>query len=153
MRDNDVGRVLDLLNSWPLDRSYGKLTWDRLVERLGESGRTWSRQTLCVKTEIAEAFQRLKQALRGGDDNSPQGPADREPPMDPALDLLQRKLENQRAENEQLKRVLRGHEERFIRYQYNAQRHGVSIDELAMPLPPSPDPSSVAERMNKRIVQ
>jgi hypothetical protein len=149
MRDDDVQRVVDLLNRWPLDGAYGKLTWDRLIDRLAQSGRTWTRQALCVKTEIAEAFQRSKQLLRGSGVEKP-GP---EPPVDPAVDLLQRKLENLRAENERLERLLRGYDERFIRYQYNAQRHGLSTSELAMPLPPSPDPSSVAERRKKQAAR
>jgi hypothetical protein len=35
--------------------------------------------------------------------------------VDPAIDLLQRKVENLRAENERLERLLRDYDERFIR--------------------------------------
>jgi hypothetical protein len=151
MRDDDVQRVVDLVNLWPLDNSYGKLTWDRLIDQLAQGGRMWTRQALFAKKEIAEAFQRAKQLLRGsGGEKSPLRPVDPEAPVDPAVELLQRKLENLRTENERLERLVRDYDERFIRYQYNAQRHGLSISELAMPLPPSPDPSSVAERTRKR---
>jgi hypothetical protein len=154
IRDNDVQRVVDLLNRWLLDGSYGKLTWDRLIERLAQSGRTWTRQPLCVKTEIAEAFKRSKQELRDrGDAEARLKSIGAGTPVDPAVDLLQRKVENLRAEKKQIERLLRDYDERFIRYQYNAQRHGLSINELAMPLPPSPDPSSVAERAKRRAVQ
>jgi hypothetical protein len=149
MRDDDAQRVIALLNRWPLDRVHGKLTWDRLIDKLAESGHTWTRQALCAKIEILEAFQRSKQLLRGSGIEKT-GSEGAKPPLDPAIDLLQRKLENLRAENERLEQLLRDYDERFIRYQYNAQRHGLSISELAMPLPPSPDPSSVAERARKR---
>jgi hypothetical protein len=151
MRDDDVQRVVDLLNLWPLDNSYGKLTWDRLIDHLAHGGRMWTRQALFAKKEIAEAFQRAKQLLRGSvGEKSPRGSADPEVPIDPAVDLLQRKLGNLRAENERLERLLRDYDERFIRYQYNAQRYGLSIGELARPLPPSPDPSIVAQRARER---
>ena len=147
MTDADVERAVRLLDEWPRGRR-GRLSWDRLKSALEESGRTWSRQTLDAKPEIARAFQTAKKKLRNGRDPAPASAQPDEeaiPPIDPAIELLQRKIAGLEAEIVRLTAALGRYDERFIRYQRNAQLRGMTIDELNRPLPPSPDDSGTPE--------
>lgn len=151
MTDADVDRIVHLLAHWPHDSKYGKLTWDRLISRLALTGPTWTRQALFAKPEIATAFQEAKKQLRGEPRKEPRDQiSDPETLTDPAVGVLEKKVASLEAEVDQLKRVLRDYDERFIRFQYNAQRRGVSIAELNMPLPSSPDDSGTPADRPKR---
>lgn len=150
MTDADVDRAVHLLAHWPYDSKYGKLTWGRLIDQLALTGPTWTRQTLFAKPEIAAAFQEAKSQLRGEPRRDPRDAIpDPEASIDPAVGVLQKKVTSLETEVERLNRILRDYDERFIRFQYNAQRRGVSIAELNMPLPPSPDDSGTREDRSK----
>jgi hypothetical protein len=144
MRDADIDRVVHLLGAWSKDRKYGKLTWDRLIARLEQSGRTWTRQALFAKEKVAEAFERAKDEIRGVAPKAARKQSD-----DSAVALLESKIASQQVEIDSLTRTLRDYDERFIRYQHNAQRRGVTVAELNMPLPESPHGSPSDGRKRK----
>jgi hypothetical protein len=136
MTATDVDSVLQLLEAWPLDRRHGKLTWNRLIAVIATKGTSWTRQTLFAKPEIAKAFTEAKRQLKGEAELADQSASI--PAADPAVDLLRRRIAALEEEIQRLNTTLRNYDERFVRYQHNAQRHGISVAELTQPLPPAP---------------
>lgn len=118
-------QVLEALDGWK-----GKLTWDLLLNAVEAlTGHRYSRFTFADYPEIANAFSLRKEYLRGT------LPRIRGEPTDERLraaiekiDRLQAKVERLQAENNLLS-------EQFVTWAINAERKGVTMDMLNMPLP------------------
>jgi hypothetical protein len=124
MTDENVAKVIELLDSWST-----KLTWERLIEALrAEIGITYSRFTLSERPRIAHAFALRKEVLRGTVARGPRTINDgRVLAVLECSGRLKATAERLSAENNLLL-------EQFITWAVNAERHGVSMDMLNQPL-------------------
>lgn len=129
LTDKDISNVCELLDDWPTD---AKLTWDRLVEAVAHDYKlTTTRQTLQKQVRIKNAFKEVKAIVSG---NTPKAAArNRHLPSSlkaaaDQLDKRERTIARLEAENT---RFL----EQFQTWLYNANQHGISIDQLNEPLP------------------
>jgi hypothetical protein len=122
LTQDDVRRVVGLIKIWKFE-----LTWDLLVDTCNEVYNiTTTRQALARKTEIKEEFLIRKKALKTGVDESPR-PND----INSAHARIN-KLVSRVKELEEQNSIYR---EKFIRWQYNAESHGIGKDKLDRPLP------------------
>jgi len=120
----DVSKVIGLIQTWPDTR----ITWPLLVERVSSYlGQSWTRQALERHEPIKTAYQAVRDGRRRARASSP---------VDPAETVWKRRAEALHAEVEELKRRLERYEERFVRYEYNASKHGLKSGVLGQPLPP-----------------
>ncbi len=108
------------LAEWETGRYGKKLGWAILSKAFG-----YSRQALSANKRIKAAYDQAKQVLRDGVskmDNFEKATAQYE------------QLMNQVAELEK-----QSHEfiQKYIRWQFNAERLGISIEQLNAPIPPS----------------
>lgn len=122
LTEHDIRVLIDLIDAFP-----GKLTWDGLCDKAGEVlGFRPTRQTLNTHLTIKSAFDAKKKHLKTG-----LMPSKRPASLAIAEQKI-RKLESEAArlalENERLI-------EQFIRWQYNAQKRGVSKAMLEEHLP------------------
>ncbi|WP_313551696.1 hypothetical protein [Pseudomonas sp.] len=118
----DINVIINLIDSWE-----GKLTWDAVCNEVaGLISTRPTRQTLYAHDRVKAAFVDKKALQRTG-----RQPSKRPPSLAIAEQRINR-LENEnyrlKAENDRLL-------ERFIRWQYNAQKRGVSQEALDAPLP------------------
>jgi hypothetical protein len=109
-----------MLDGW---ESGERLTWERLVVRVEEFLRhRWTRQTLEANPDIKAAYLRQRDREIAGK------PAPK--PKDPVEVVQKRQVDALNAEIASLKRTLAGYEERFVRYEYNAYRAGITSEQL-----------------------
>ena len=120
--------VLDLLDSWS-----GPLTWNRLIAKVkSETGHEYSRFTFADYPRIADAFTLKKKAISGTLAKPPSSPRDVQ--VQAALAQAARL----RAKAERLERENALLKEQFFIWARNADRHGLTEEQLyAMP-PMSP---------------
>lgn len=124
LTDERIAIVLETLDMWK-----GKLTWELLLDMVERnSGYRYSRFTFAEYPEIANAFSLKKDALRGA------LPRVRSEPRDERVrsaiaqaDRYKAKVERLEAENQLLT-------EQFVTWAINAERKGVTIDMLNVPL-------------------
>ena len=103
---------------------HTRITWEALGTRVARNlGIHPARSTLSRNKEIAVAYRTRKTHLRAGPDTSV---SDRFPT---------KRLKRLSAENAQLKRQLQLLEEQFVRWQYNARKHGLTRAQLDAPMP------------------
>lgn len=122
LTEHDIRVLIDLIDAWP-----DKLTWDGLCDRGAEVfGFRPTRQTLNSHLVVKSAFDAKKKHLKTG-----LMPSKRPASLAIAEQRI-RKLESETArltlENERLI-------EQFIRWQYNAQKRGISKAMLEEHLP------------------
>jgi hypothetical protein len=122
LTEHDIRVLIDLIDAWP-----GKLTWEGLCDRGGEVfGFRPTRQTLNTHLAVKSAFDAKKKYQKTG-----LMPSKRPASLAIAEQTI-RKLESETArlkfENERLI-------EQFIRWQYNAQKRGITKAMLDEHLP------------------
>lgn len=122
LSEHHIRVLVDIIDAWA-----GKMTWDGLCDRAGEVlGFRPTRQTLSTHIAIKTAFHAKKTHLKTGN-----LPTKRPASLGIAEQRI-RKLESEIArvilENE-------GLVEQFIRWQYNAQKRGISRAMLEEALP------------------
>lgn len=127
LTNEDAIRIGSLIKGQPSNRP---MTWDGVV-RLVESslGHRWTRQTLQAHEKVKGAYgehARRYQEFRAS------GKVSRA--KAPEIDLLQQKLDGERAENAALREMLRKYDELLCTYLHNALRHGLSPEQLEAPL-------------------
>lgn len=121
LTDNDVTEIVELLQSWKF-----KLTWDLLVEACEKSlGITTTRQALNRKVQIKEEFDIRKRALKTGIDDTPKPNSIQQAHAQIAR-LMQR--------NKELEEQNNLYREKFLKWQFNAERYGIGKDKLETPL-------------------
>jgi hypothetical protein len=119
----DVDIVVRLIDAWE-----EKLRWETLCDEASKLiGSRPTRQTLDAHAKIKNAYLSRKAHLKNG----------LLPTKRPAsLDIAAQRIRRLEGENSRLKdendRLL----EQFVRWQYNAYKHGMSKAKLDAPLPP-----------------
>ena len=122
LNDKDIELVIRLVDGWE-----GKLTWEALCDQIkNDLGFRPTRQTLNAHLRIKNAFVAKKGQQKSGllPTQRPQ-----------SLDIAQKRINRLEKENERLKTENERLLERFIRWQYNAQKRGLSqsaLDELLL---------------------
>ncbi|MDT7953870.1 MAG: hypothetical protein RQ966_20415 [Acetobacteraceae bacterium] len=117
-----MAAIVGMVDGWD---GANHLTWGRLVERVEEFLRhRWTRQTLEANPDIKAAYLRHRDRELAG------RPAPN--PKDPIEVVHKRQVDALNAEIAALKRTLAAYEERFVRYEYNAYRAGLSSEALGM---------------------
>lgn len=122
LTDHDIQVLVDLIDAWE-----GRLTWDGLCDRAGEVfGFRPTRQTLNAHLAVKSAFDAKKNYVKVGPTPS------RRPSSlsyaEQKIRKLESEVERHKYENERLI-------EQFIRWQYNAQKRGITKAMLDEHLP------------------
>lgn len=121
-KDN-ISYVLSIINTWE-----GKLTWDllcqKVTDKLNIAGGV-QRQSLSSYEEIQEAYTKRKQYLR----ERPLPPIEHDN-IDETLKYLTQRVVILEIERDQLKKLNEAYKQRFIKWQYNAYRHGVRMTSI-----------------------
>ena len=121
LTDSDVVEIVELLQSWKF-----KLTWELLVQACEKSlGLTTTRQALNRKAQIKEEFDIRKRALKTGVDDTPKPNS-----IQQAHARIARLLKR----NKELEEQNALYREKFLRWQFNAERYGVGKEQLEKPL-------------------
>ncbi|POZ60642.1 hypothetical protein C2I19_17870 [Chromobacterium alticapitis] len=123
LTSKDIVILIQLIDAWE-----GKLTWEALCEEGAKLiGTRPTRQTLNTHKQIKNAYLNRKEQLKSGPIPS------KRPASLTIAEQRIRRLENTSsrlmAENERLL-------VQFVRWQYNAYKHGMSKEKLDAPLPP-----------------
>ena len=108
------------------------LTWESIVDlATRQLGYTWTRQALQAHPEIKNAYSKhgraYSQFREAG--KTPRASA-------PEIVVLQQKLEKEQAENVANRETLRKYDELLVTYMQNAQKYGISPEQLGAPLVP-----------------
>ena len=121
LSDSDVDAIIGIIDGW----SGEQITWGSLIDAIERRlGFRLSRQALSSHSRIKLAFQTRKKGLR------------REAPPPPSVaSVLQQRLSRAEAELERLKAENAALLEQFVRWQYNAEAHGLGKEKLNNPLP------------------
>lgn len=130
LTDKDINDVCELLDDWPVD---SKLTWDRLVDAVAHDYRlSTTRQTLQKQVRIKQAFTEVKTLISG---NAPKAVASRTRHLPSSLKAAADQLEKRERTIARLEAENNKFLEQFQTWLYNANQHGISIDQLNEPLP------------------
>lgn len=118
----DIELLVGLIDGW-----NGKLTWDALCDGAeGLIGTRPTRQTLNAHARIKSAFGDKKTQQKAGF----------QPTKRPAsLAIAEQRIHRLESENQRLKAENNHLLERFVRWQYNALKRGLSQGVLDAPLP------------------
>ena len=118
----DIELLVGLIDGWD-----GKLTWDAVCdEAKGLIGTRPTRQTLNAHARIKSAFGDKKAQQKAG----------LKPKKRPeSLAIAEQRIHRLDSENQRLKAENNRLLERFVRWQYNAQKRGISQTVLDAPLP------------------
>lgn len=120
---DNLSYILSIINTWE-----GKLTWDllcqKITNKLDIAGGV-QRQSLSSYKQIQEAYTKRKQTLREG----PPLPIEPED-VDATIKYLSQRIVMLEIERDQLKNLNESYKQRFIKWQYNAYRHGIRMTSL-----------------------
>lgn len=122
INEKDVRVIKGILDGW-----QGKLSWDLLVDAYeNRTGYRPTRQALSRNDQIKDAFNDRKKSLtdKGSFRSRPQ-----------SLKLAADRIERQEATIQRLKNENELLLEKFMVWQYNANKRGVTEDQLNEPLP------------------
>ena len=122
LTSKDIEILVNLIDVWE-----GKLGWDALCDEVAPliGGRP-TRQTLSSHERIKSAFTDKKTQQKSGFVTTKR-PA--------SLSIAEQRIRRLESENERIKEENRRLLERFIRWQYNAYKHGINQDKLDALLP------------------
>jgi hypothetical protein len=120
---DNLSYILSIINTWE-----GKLTWDLLCQKvtnkLNIAGGV-QRQSLSSYKKIQEAYTKRKQTLR----ESPTLPINSDD-IDATIKYLSQRIVMLEIERDQLKSLNEAYKQRFIKWQYNAYRHGMRMTSI-----------------------
>lgn len=123
LRVTDVNAIIDVIHGWPAE----KLTWQGICEACATViGNTPTRQTLNAHAPIKEAYEAKKRGLKV------HGPRTAMPSSLAAAALRIARLQG---ENDALRSKNDALLEQFVKWQYNAYKHGVKERQLNADLP------------------
>jgi hypothetical protein len=122
LTSRDIAILVNQIDAWE-----GKLGWDALCDVAAPliSGRP-TRQTLSSHGQIKAAFGQKKLQLKTGFVSTKRPPS---------LNIAEQRIRRLESENERLKAENSNLLERFVKWQYNAYKHGVTKDKLDVELP------------------
>lgn len=122
LTSKDIEILVNLIDVWE-----GKLGWDALCDAVAPliGGRP-TRQTLSSHGQVKTAFGHKKEQQKNGFVTTKR-PA--------SLSIAEQRIRRLESENERLKAENGRLLERFLKWQYNAYRHGISQDKLDASLP------------------
>ena len=122
LTSKDIDILVNLIDAWD-----GKLGWDALCDAVAPliGGRP-TRQTLSSHGQVKTAFGHKKEQQKNGFVVTKR-PA--------SLSVAEQRIRRLESENGRLKAENDRLLERFLKWQYNAYKHGVSQDKLDSPLP------------------
>jgi len=124
----DIEIIIDMLDGW-----QGKLTWNGVCEAYKQrTGHVTTRQTLCSHEQISTAYTVRKKGVGK--------PTKRVPN---SLTVAAQRIERLEAGNDRMREQIKQYEARFLRWIYNAQKKGVTINDLNQQLPEIERGSSV----------
>jgi len=123
LKPADIDAIVDIIRGWPTD----KISWEAICEASEKViGKTPTRQTLNAHAAIKDAYSAKKRGLKV------QGP---KTAMPSSLAVAAQRISRLQTENDELKlkndRLL----EQFVRWQYNAYKHGLKEHQLNAELP------------------
>lgn len=122
LTSKDIEILVNLIDAWE-----GKLGWESLCDAIAPliGGRP-TRQTLSSHIQVKTAFVSKKQQQKNGFIVTKRPSS---------LGIAEQRIRRLESENERLKTENSHLLERFLRWQYNAYKHGVSRDKLDASLP------------------
>ncbi|MBA0160294.1 hypothetical protein WCT80_20370 [Pectobacterium carotovorum] len=122
----DINYIVNVISGWDSKKSGG-LTWDALCDSISSVvGKRPTRQSLNIHKNIVKAFNFKKDMIKSGKSEI-RRPANLNIASQ-HISNLENKLKMAEEENRSIK-------EMFIIWQYNADIHGLSEDNLNKPLP------------------
>ena len=117
---SEIKAIKHIILTWD-----GKITWSDLCESVYKNlNRTITRQSLSAHDEVVEAY-RIKKILSNLKKSGLKKPAN--------LTIAAQQIINLKAENEMLKKQNNRYKEQFSYWQYNAYRHGLTMEQLNRP--------------------
>ncbi|HBX4003643.1 TPA: hypothetical protein MH027_24730 [Klebsiella variicola] len=117
---SEIKAIKHIILTWD-----GKITWSDLCESVYKNlNRTITRQSLSAHDEVVEAY-RIKKSLSNLKKSGLNKPAN--------LTIAAQQIINLKAENEMLKKQNNRYKEQFSYWQYNAYRHGLTMEQLNRP--------------------
>ncbi|EJA1203318.1 hypothetical protein HCH17_13425 [Klebsiella aerogenes] len=117
---SEIKAIKHIILTWD-----GKITWSDLCESVYKNlNRTITRQSLSAHDEVVEAY-RTKKSLSNLKKAGLKKPAN--------LTIAAQQIINLKAENEMLKKQNNRYKEQFSYWQYNAYRHGLTMEQLNRP--------------------
>ena len=123
LRPTDINVIIDIVNGWPSE----KLTWQSICDAATKViGNTPTRQTLNAHAPIKEAYEAKKNALKV------HGPRTA---MPSSLAVAAQRIARLQTENDALRSKNDALLEQFVKWQYNAYKHGVKEHQLNADLP------------------
>jgi hypothetical protein len=123
LTSKNIDALVALLDVWE-----GKLTWEALcAEGAKLVGSRPTRQTLNAHERIKTAFLGRKAHLMAGGYEPSKRP--------PSLSIAEQRIRRLEGENRRLREESDRLLEQFVRWQYNAYKHGMSKDKLNASLP------------------
>ncbi|MCF5029621.1 hypothetical protein GIW78_10150 [Pseudomonas syringae] len=122
LTSKDIAILINLINSWD-----GKLGWEALCDAVAPLiGARPTRQTLNSHSQVKTAFRQRKEQQKSG----------LVPTKRPAsLNIAEQRIGRLESENSRLRAENSALLERFIKWQYNAYKHGISKEKLDAELP------------------
>ena len=117
---SEIKAITHMILTWD-----GKITWSDLCESVYKNlNRTITRQSLSAHDEVVKAY-RTKKNLSNLKELGLKKPAN--------LTIAAQQILNLKAENEMLKKQNNRYKEQFSYWQYNAYRHGLTMEKLNRP--------------------
>nr|WP_299380304.1 hypothetical protein [uncultured Halomonas sp.] len=122
LTEKDISIIVNQINS-----ARDKLTWDGLCDTVEPLiGTRPTRQTLNAHERVKTAFTSKKEQIKSGFRSSKRPPS---------LSIAEQRIRRLESENDRLKRENQLLLQRFVVWQYNAYKHGMTLSKLDEPLP------------------
>ena len=123
LKQADVDAIVDIIRGWPTE----KLTWEGICETAAKViGKTPTRQTLNAHASIKDAYAAKKSGLKV------HGPRTA---MPSSLAVAAQRIARLQTENDELRMKNDALLEQFVKWQYNAYKHGLKEQQLNADLP------------------
>jgi hypothetical protein len=123
LNQSDIAAIVDIIRGWPTE----KISWDGIVEASAKViGKAPTRQTLNAHGAIKGAYTAKKRGLKV---NAPRTA------MPSSLAVAAQRIARLQTENEELRMRNDALLEQFVKWQYNAYKHGLNERQLNAELP------------------
>lgn len=118
LKPADIDAIVEIIRGWPTE----KLTWDVIREEAAKViGNAPSRPTLNAHAPIKEAYSAKKRGLKIHGTRKA---------MPSSLAVAAQRIARLLSENDELKKKNDALLERFVKWQYNAYKHGMKEHQL-----------------------
>jgi len=124
LTENDIQAIISIIDGW----QDGKLTWDNICNKVSDLvGKKPTRQSLNAHELIKNAYLSKKGVMKNSG-NSKRLSANQQIASD--------RINNLESKVARLEMEVRKKDEKYVIWQYNAYKHGMTEEELNQPLPP-----------------